>query len=96
MGVGARQGAIAKGKIISGSKFTHWFKDNNITYLKAEGAKPKVEKIKMKIDGKIVEVTGKLEEGYNIVNLREIAPLLGYNVGYDAGTKIPILTKGAK
>lgn len=34
--VGTRKGTLKNGVIISGSKFTHWFKDSWITYLPAE------------------------------------------------------------
>jgi cell wall-associated NlpC family hydrolase len=32
-GVGMRRGTIENGAITSGSRFTHWFKDTNITYV---------------------------------------------------------------
>lgn len=34
--VGTRKGTVKSGVITSGSKFTHWFKDNWITYVKEE------------------------------------------------------------
>ncbi len=34
--VGMRKGKIQNGKVVSGSKFTHWFKDTYIDYLQAD------------------------------------------------------------
>jgi len=39
-GVGMAEGAVSKGVITKGSKFTNWFKDRNIVYLADDGAGP--------------------------------------------------------
>lgn len=50
-----------------------------------------VEKIKVMIDGKEVTAERILKNGYNFIKLRDLADLMGYNVGNKGS--IPVLTK---
>lgn len=50
-----------------------------------------VERIKVIVDGKEVEAERILKDGYNYIKLRDLADLMGYNVGNKGS--IPVLTK---
>lgn len=60
--VGMRLGRVANGRITSGSKFTHWFKDTYITYEEGPTEKP-VSKPAPKPDNKTT-AKGLTEDGY--------------------------------
>ena len=49
--------------------------------------------IKVDVDGKEEALTSVLVENENYIRLRDIAPVLGYSVGYDATKKMPLLKK---
>lgn len=61
--VGMRKGKIQNGKIVSGSKFTHWFKDTYITYEEEK------EVINLNILGKKVKVPGYIKNNTNYIEL---------------------------
>lgn len=63
---GMRRGKIANGKIISGSKFTHWFKDLNITYIDDSKV------INLDILGKKVQVKGYFKNNINYVTIDKV------------------------
>lgn len=104
-GTGMFKGKIENGKVTKGSKFTHWFKEKNITYIepesnkKNEQAKEQTEieeennKVAVIIGNKEVSLEGFIKNDYNYVKLRDIVEVLGYEVEYDHFTKIPILYK---
>lgn len=86
--VGMRKGKIQNGKIVSGSKFTHWFKDTYVEYVENE------EKLKVKINGKLREVNGHIKNvvSYVVVDgkeipARELGEALGFKVGFEQSTK---------
>ena len=61
--IGMRKGKIINGKVTSGSKFTHWFKD---TYIKYETVE---EFINLDILGKKVKVPGYIKNNINHIKL---------------------------
>lgn len=61
--VGMRKGKIVNGKVTSGSKFTHWFKDSYIKYEILE------EFINLDILGKKVKVPGYFKSKTNYITL---------------------------
>lgn len=91
--VGMIKGKIQSGRVVSGSKFTHWFKDDYITYLVPSS------KIKLDLCGKKIEVNGFMIDNVNYVTvdkkdvpIRAVAESLGLKVGWDAQTKTVVLT----
>lgn len=50
-----------------------------------------VEKIRVIVDGKEVEVDRILKNGYNFIKIRDVADLMGYNLGNKGS--IPVLNK---
>lgn len=56
-----------------------------------EGEGEMTEKIKVIVDGKEVTAERILKDGYNYIKLRDLADLMGYNVGNKGS--IPVLTK---
>lgn len=86
---GMRKGKIQNGKVITGSKFTHWFKDTLIDY---------TSKLKIKTGNKHYLVDGHIKDGvsYFIVDgisvpLRAAAEALGLTVGWHEGDKEVLL-----
>jgi hypothetical protein len=71
-GAGMCAGKISGGKITSGSKFTHWFKDVNITYETPKPAVPKPVNLAAPVtpDAPIVPAA-------SAVNVRELAMIIG-------------------
>ena len=61
--IGMRKGKIVNGRITSGSKFTHWFKDTYINYAEKE------EFINLDILGKKVKVKGYFKNNTNYVTI---------------------------
>ena len=91
--VGMRKGIIRNGKVVAGSKFTHWFKDTYIEYLDADEPKG----ISLIVNGKQRTVDGDVNAGISYLKLeRESIPLrtlgeaLGFKVGWDANKKAVI------
>lgn len=71
--------------------FTHWFYLTDIIYTEEEY---EVENITVSVDNKEIELEGVFVEGTNYVKLRDLADILGVEVGYDDVKKIPyIITK---
>jgi len=52
-----------------------------------------IEKIKVKIDGREVEMNRILKDGKNHIELRAFAEALGCKVDYDTAKKMPIITR---
>ncbi len=99
--IGMRNGRIANGKIVSGSKFTHWFKDTYITYVKEESKpaplkKEVIENVPILVNGKELAVRGYIVDGITsmevqvptgviVVPVRAFYEKLGYKVGFENG-----------
>ena len=88
--IGMRKGIIKSGRVVAGSKFTHWFKDTYITY------KGK-DTITLVVNGTPREIKGDVTAGISYLKLeRESIPLrtlgeaLGFKVGWDANKKAVI------
>ena len=91
--VGMRKGKIVNGKIVYGSRFTHWFKD---TYISYPVAPPNT--IQIKLNGKTRFVKGYYKAGTNYITfdrvdlpVRLVAETLGLKVGWDQATETVIL-----
>lgn len=70
--------------------FTHWFYLTDIIYEEEY----EVENITVSVDNKEIELEGVFVDGTNYVKLRDLADILGVEVGYDDVKKIPyIITK---
>ncbi len=91
--VGMRKGKIQGGKVVSGSKFTHWFKDTYIEYAEVE------DKVKLNILGKDILANGYFKDntnhikiGKNDIPVRLIADAFNLkNVDWDAANKVVIM-----
>ncbi|PKL00079.1 MAG: hypothetical protein CVV56_08165 [Tenericutes bacterium HGW-Tenericutes-1] len=97
---GMFKGKIQNGKVVSGSKFTHWFKDTYITYVSAPktATVPVNEKIKIDLNGKKKEIIGYSKENVIYVKLnnqdvalRTFAEMLGLKVEWDNTNKVVML-----
>lgn len=84
--VGMRKGRIQGGKVISGSKFTHWFKDTYIAYSEPIKVDKMLSGIKVKVKGKPLVVQGILRDGTNYVPIRFLEQL-GHKVDWEPVTK---------
>lgn len=94
-GCGMAEGSVKNGKIVSGSKFTHWFKDVNIDYIPAPQKTEKeddemIDTTKIKIDDKIYTVNRIFKGDKNYVELQSLTQA-GIRVEYDAENKMPVL-----
>lgn len=87
IGKGTIKGKIQKNKIISGSKFTSWFKDKNIKYTDINNIKQENKKLKIRIDNKEFLVDYILKDDYNFIKLRDIADVIGYKIVYNKDKK---------
>lgn len=99
-GVGVVEGKIQGGKVVKGSKFTHWFKDVNIDYTVATMPK-KTEKVvddevidntTMVFNNKEVVVERIFKNGINYIKLRDLEKF-GMKISYDSDRKMPIISK---
>ncbi|PKM93900.1 MAG: hypothetical protein CVU84_13405 [Firmicutes bacterium HGW-Firmicutes-1] len=100
---GMFKGKIQNGKIVSGSKFTHWFKDTYITYVSDPKtvttlATPSNDKIKIELNGKKKEIIGYSKENVTYIKLnnqdvplRAFSEALGLKVEWDNVTKTVVL-----
>ena len=91
--VGMRKGRIHNGVVISGSKFTHWFKDTYIQYLD----KSSTGKLALQINGRVKYIDGFIKTGisYAVIGkieipLRTLGEGLGFKVGWDNTKKMVI------
>lgn len=96
-GVGAYEGRIVNKVITKGSKFTHWFKDVNITYIDAEEKEVDevVDTTNIKVNGKTGIVSRILKDGSNYIKLSDLGDF-GFAIGYDANVKLPELVSPDK
>lgn len=53
-----------------------------------------VEDLKIIIDGNETVIKGIFKDGVNYPNMRELAKVLGVDVGYDANKQVPVITTG--
>lgn len=90
--IGMRKGKIVNSRVVSGSNFTHWFKDTYIEYMEEK------ETINVKINGKLRKVPGIVKNGTNYIKInnlevpiKDIAETLGLKVGWDNINKVVIL-----
>ena len=90
--VGMRKGIIKNGRVVAGSKFTHWFKDTYLEYIEDEPQAPGLI-----INGKVKTINGinkgsiaylKLER--ESIPLRTLGEALGFKVGWDESRKAVI------
>jgi hypothetical protein len=91
-GVGAFEGATTNGKITKGSKFTHWFKDINISYVNEKPKEEKREKymitrLELVKNNKKITTANIFFEGKHYVELRDYEESYGNIVKYDTNTK---------
>ncbi len=91
--IGMRKGIIRNGKVVAGSKFTHWFKDTYIEYLDADEPKG----ISLIINGNFRTVDGVILSGISYIKidgdkipLRTLGEALGFKVGWDESRKAVI------
>lgn len=91
---GMVRGRITNGRVVKGSRFTHWFKDTYINYVEGK----QENKVKLNIRGKAVSVDGTLISGTNFViidgrevDIRSVAAALGLDVSWDNTTQTVML-----
>lgn len=91
--VGMRKGKIANGRVISGSPFTHWFKDTYVDYQSTLIH----NKLKLSVNGKVKYINGHIENGISYADisgmkiaLRELGEGIGFKVGWDPHNKVVI------
>lgn len=93
--VGMRKGKIQGGKVTSGSKFTHWFKDTYIEYLEiAQNV------IRVDFYGNVIYVPSELKDKINYVTIKdkqytiwEILEALKLNASWNESTKTVVVKK---
>jgi hypothetical protein len=85
---GMRKGIINSGRVVSGSRFTHWFKDTNIQYPAASGG------VTLIVNGNEREVEGFIQSGISylrvdgkLIAMRTLGESLGFKVGWDSNRK---------
>lgn len=85
--VGMRKGMIRNGRVTTGSKFTHWFKDSYIRY--------PVDMIAIDIMGQRRHIKGRMIDDVNYVMvggkevpIRDVITALGMTVGWDNVNKV--------
>ena len=91
--VGMRKGKIQGGKVVTGSKFTHWFKDTYIEYVDLNNM------VKLNILGQNIVANGYFKNNVNYIKIgkqdipvRELADALNLkNVTWDAKNKVVIM-----
>ena len=91
--VGMRKGKIQGGKVVTGSKFTHWFKDTYIEYVDLNNM------VKLNILGQNIVANGYFKNNVNYIKIgkqdipvRELAEALNLkNVTWDAKNKVVIM-----
>ncbi len=100
--IGMKKGKIQNGKVISGSKFTHWFKDNFITY-------PDVDlknTVAVDFKGKKYNLQAENVEGTYIATIKDLSQLSpdlkisvrntfesnGFTVSWDDQTKTIVIS----
>jgi len=93
-GRGVIEGRISGGKIVQGSRFTHWFKDSNIVYM-TEGKEDAemMSVMKVSYNGRQTEIPSVLRGELNYPNLRALMEVLGYEVVWNETSKVVTLKK---
>ena len=88
---GMRKGIIKDGRVVAGSKFTHWFKDTYIEY------KEEIGKLDLIINGKPRKINGVNKGGITYIRVdgeeiptRLLGEALGFKVGWDQTRKAVI------
>ena len=71
---------------ISNAKFTHWFKISDIDYIEEDSEV--VEQSKIKVNGQYYEVPRILKDGYNYINVRTLAELLGIKISNEGNIAV--------
>lgn len=79
-------------EFVKGSMNWAWFKKTVEAFLEKDDEKiVNIEKIKVIVDGREIEVSRVLIDGYNFIKIRDIADMCGYDIGNKGS--IPVLTK---
>lgn len=89
--VGMIKGKITSGKVVSGSPFTHWFKDTYIDYIEKQEVKTmsnnSVDLGNAKIKVNNIEIKGITINGVSYAPVRALAEAVGKKVEWDAIAK---------
>lgn len=76
---------------LSKASFTHWLRLKDIDYTVKQEVDEVVEKAKLIVNGKEYTVERILKDGTNYIKIRDIADVLGYEIGNQGSTAV--LTK---
>ena len=74
----------------------HRKRDNDLEEIKKERAKASVGTIQVRVKGEIKELKTALIDGFNYVQLRDLAKLVGFTVGYNAKNKTILINTEKK
>lgn len=105
--VGMRKGKIVNGRITSGSKFTHWFKDTYINYVGPLKPTPPIgpvnnfhKIIKINFLGQLLTMQGVFKNDTNYllvdgkeVSVRKLFETMGFKVGWDQVNQTILVNK---